>query len=68
MTMPVTTENSAAVVRALLDAAQLTVSDEEFERFVAIYPIMRAQADALYLPELESEAPCLHFDPTVGYE
>jgi len=68
MTMPITTESSATIVRALLDAAQLTVSDAEFDRFVAVYPIMRAQADALYLPELEPEAPSLHFDPTVGYE
>jgi hypothetical protein len=66
--MTISTENSSAIVRSLLDAAQLTVSDDEFERFVAVYPIMRAQADALYLPELEPEAPSLHFDPTVGYE
>ncbi|MFV0309939.1 MAG: hypothetical protein ACK5OX_19595 [Desertimonas sp.] len=66
--MPITTETSAAIVRALLDAAHLAVSDDEFDRFVAVYPIMRAQADALYLPELEPEAPSLHFDPMVGYE
>jgi hypothetical protein len=66
--MTTSTAESATIVRALLDAAQLTVSDDEFERFVTVYPIMRAQADAMYLPELEPEAPCLHFDPTVGYE
>ena len=66
--MSISTTESATIVRALLDAAELTVSDDEFERFVAVYPIMRAQADALYLPELEPEAPSLHFDPTVGYE
>ncbi len=66
--MSISTSESATIVRSLLDAAQLTVSDDEFERFVAVYPIMRAQADALYLPELEPEAPSLHFDPTVGYE
>jgi hypothetical protein len=66
--MSISTTESATIVRSLLDAAQLTVSDDEFERFVAVYPIMRAQADALYLPELEPEAPSLHFDPTVGYE
>ncbi len=66
--MSISTSESATIVLSLLDAAQLTVSDDEFERFVAVYPIMRAQADALYLPELEPEAPSLHFDPTVGYE
>ena len=66
--MSISTTESATIVRSLLDAAELTVSDDEFERFVAVYPIMRAQADALYLPELEPEAPSLHFDPTVGYE
>lgn len=66
--MTISTEDSSTIVRSLLDAAQLTVSEDEFERFVAVYPIMRAQADALYLPELEPEAPSLHFDPTVGYE
>lgn len=65
--MPTTTTDTATIVRSLLDAAQLTVSADEFERFVAVYPVMRAQADALYLPELEPESPALTFDPTVGY-
>jgi hypothetical protein len=63
-----TLDESTTIVKALLDAAQLNVSDDEFLRFARVYPVMRAQADALYLPELEPEAPCLHFDPTVGYE
>jgi hypothetical protein len=63
-----TLDESTTIVRSLLDAAQLTVSDDEFLRFAQVYPIMRAQADALYMVELEPEAPALHFDPTVGYE
>ena len=44
------------------------MSDEEFLGFVKVYPALRAQADGLYLPELEPEAPAIGFDPTVGYE
>ena len=65
-----TTEPSAGtetIVRALLDAAGLTVSDDELSGFVRMYPILRSQADALYRPEMEPEAPALHFDPTVAY-
>jgi hypothetical protein len=65
-----TTEPSAdtpTIVRALLDAAGLTVSDDELAGFVRMYPILRGQADALYRPDMEHEAPALHFDPTVSY-
>ena len=55
-------EDAAATVRALLDAARLTVSDEEFELFVSIYPRLRAEADAMYLPEVRYEEPALNFD------
>ena len=55
------------IVRALLDAAGLTVSDDELAGFVRMYPILRGQADALYRPDMEPEAPALHFDPTVAY-
>jgi transcriptional regulator GlxA family with amidase domain len=54
---------TTVTVRALLDAAQLTVSSEEFDRFVGLYPALRAQADALYLPDMDSECPALAFDP-----
>ena len=50
-------------VRALLDAAQLRVSDEEFELFTRIYPAMRAGADGMYIPETRYEEPALIFDP-----
>ena len=49
-------------VKALLDAAQLTVSDEEFELFVETYPTLRQGADALYIPETRYEEPALIFD------
>jgi hypothetical protein len=50
-------------VKALLDAAQLTVSDEEFEMFVRLYPELRKGADSLYIPETRYEDPALIFDP-----
>jgi len=49
-------------VKALLDAAQLTVSDEEFQMFAKVYPAMRAGADAMYIPETRYEDPALIFD------
>lgn len=57
----------AVAVRVLMDGARLTVSDEEFQRFVKNYPTMRQQADALYRPELRPEAPAVAFDPQVDY-
>ena len=62
-----TPETAEMTVRALLDASKLTVSDDEFARFVAIYPTLREQADGLYLEELRPEDPALGFDPTVPY-
>ena len=58
--MPTDTETT---VKALLDAAQLTVSDEELELFVRIYPGLRKGADGLYIPEARYEDPALIFDP-----
>ena len=54
----------ATTVRALLDAAQLKLSDEEFELYTRIYPAMRAGADSLYIPETRYEEPALIFDPS----
>jgi hypothetical protein len=56
--------DAAATVKVLLEAAQLTVSEQEFARFTSIYPSLRAQADALYLVGKDSESPALAFDPT----
>ena len=53
-------------VKALLDAAQLKVSDEELELFVRVYPGLRAGADSLYIPETRYEDPALIFDPSWG--
>jgi hypothetical protein len=57
--MPTDTETT---VKALLDAAQLTVSPEELELFVRIYPGLRTGADGLYIPETRYEDPALVFD------
>jgi hypothetical protein len=60
--------DSSATVKVLLDAANLSVSDEEFEKFTDLYPDLRAHADGLYLPELDLEEPAVSFDPAVGRE
>ena len=60
--MPVP-DNVEATVRALLDAAGLPVSDEEFASLVEAYPTMRAAADALYIEEARYEEPALIFTP-----
>jgi hypothetical protein len=60
MTEPTGVETT---VKALLDAAQLTVSDDEFEMFVRIYPELRKGADGLYIREARYEDPALIFDP-----
>lgn len=52
-----------AVVKMLLETANLIVSDEEFTIFAESYPILRSQADGLYLPHLDSEEPAVSFDP-----
>jgi hypothetical protein len=57
----VTTENT---VRTLLEAASITIPDEEITALAKTYPALRAQADGLYLPELEFIDPAVDFDPT----
>jgi hypothetical protein len=59
---PAQTTDVRTTVKALLDAAQLTMSDEEFELFVKTYPILRQGADGLYIPETRYEDPALIFD------
>ena len=54
--------DTESTVRALLGAAQLTLSDAELELFVKIYPELRAGADGMYLPEVRYEEPALNFD------
>jgi hypothetical protein len=55
-------DDPTTTVRALLDAAQLSVTDDEFQIFVTIYPTLRAGADAMYLPEVRYAEPALNFD------
>lgn len=57
----------ATVVKALLDASGLEMSDAEFLRIVEVYPLLRAQADGLYMPELVGENVALSFDPATYY-
>jgi hypothetical protein len=52
----------STTVKTLLDAAQLKMSDEEFQLFVKLYPAMRSGADSLYIPETRYEDPALIFD------
>lgn len=55
------------IVTAILSAAQLTVDPKEFDVMVADYPIMRAAADSLYLPELEFVEPAAVFDAQTAF-
>lgn len=59
--------DSEAIITSLLAAAQLTVSEEEKARMVKDYPIVRGNADALYLDELESFEPAVKFNPADYY-
>jgi hypothetical protein len=61
------TLDSEAVVTSLLAAAQLTVSDEEKATMIKDYPVVRRNADALYLPELEFFEPAVKFRPADYY-
>jgi hypothetical protein len=56
-----------ATVAKLLASAGLVVADSEFERFVRVYPLLRAQADALYAPEFAGEDLGLGYDPSIGF-
>jgi hypothetical protein len=54
--------DTRTTVKALLDAAQLTMADEEFELFVKSYPALRQGADDLYIPETRYEEPAPVFE------
>ena len=60
----VETTDVPTTVKALLDAAQIKMSEQEFDLFVRIYPAMRAGADSMYIPETRYEDPALIFDPS----
>ncbi len=55
--------DTPTTVKALLDAAQLGMSEDEFQLFVRVYPTLRAGADAMYIPETRYEDPTLIYDP-----
>lgn len=55
-----------ATVRGLLAGARLTVSEEELDRLVRVYPVLRSQVDALYDIDLDADVPALAFDPDPG--
>lgn len=59
-TIPIDVETT---VRVLLQTQGLAVSDEEFARFVKMYPAMREGADRLYIPESRYEEPAPLFTP-----
>jgi hypothetical protein len=56
-----------STVARLLAGAGLVVGDNEFERFVRVYPLLRAQADALHAPEFAGEDLALGYDPSIGF-
>lgn len=60
---PVQPTDTQTTVKALLDAAHLRMSDEEFQLFVKAYPVLRTGADSLYIPETRYEDPALTYDP-----
>jgi len=60
--IPAQPTDTQTTVQALLDAAQLRMSNDEFELFVKVYPPLRAGADSMYLPETRDEDPSLVYD------
>jgi hypothetical protein len=58
------TPEPESTVPLLFDAAGLTIPDDELADFVAVYPQLRAGADALYaVPDLAHVDPTLTFSP-----
>ena len=52
-------------VRALLAAAGLSLTDEQVEKYVRVYPTLRASADQLWqIPELRYEQPAVVYQAT----
>lgn len=60
-------EDPTTTVKTLFDLAGVSMSDKELERFARSYPTIRAQADALYRDEFNSESPMLTFNPLDTY-
>jgi hypothetical protein len=56
--------NPETTVAVLLEAAGITVPQDEFDYFVKAYPGLRASLDALYaVPMTKEEEPQLVFSP-----
>jgi hypothetical protein len=60
-------DDDLQTVKVLFDQAQITMSDEELERFGRSYRSWRTQVDALYREDLRQEMPALAFDPMNAY-
>lgn len=57
------TPDTETTVRGLLAAGGLSLTDEQVEKYVRIYPVFRAAADRLYaIPELRYEQPAVVYD------
>ena len=52
-------------VRALLKAGGLNLTEEQIAHYVKVYPILRAGADSIYIPEARYESPALIFSAKV---
>lgn len=65
-TDPAPTVDAAAAIDVLLATARLTVLPHERDMFVADYPTLRAQADALYA-YVDTLEPATTYDPTDYY-
>jgi hypothetical protein len=63
---PVTTQNSAEIVGALLTMAGLAIFDEERDTMIAGFAKTRAAVDALYrVPEVRYEVPALTWSAVI---
>jgi hypothetical protein len=63
--MSMTREETETIVRSLLTAAGMQLTEEQIAGYVRIYSILRAGADSLYIPETRYESPALIFSALV---
>lgn len=61
-------EDALETVKLLFGLAQITMSDEELDRFARVYPTLRAQTDGLYREEFRQEAPAPVFDAAAAFK
>ncbi|MBO0813332.1 MAG: hypothetical protein J2P23_14990 [Microlunatus sp.] len=67
MTATTTSSGPEEIVTGLLAAAGLTVSADEKAQMIKDFPMLRAGADALYMPQLEFVEPAAKFEPARYY-